>query len=86
MLKELAQPMVFFRCFKGKKLEACMKKDLREKFGTIMEDDMMSMARHGMRHPELFGDEQPNNEENSLDNIFNMIYGFDITSSADDIF
>ncbi|CAH2068985.1 unnamed protein product, partial [Iphiclides podalirius] len=36
--QELIKPMFFFRCYKHKKLEACIMKDIRERFTT--EDDL----------------------------------------------
>lgn len=71
MMVELAQPMTFFKCFKGKKLEACMKKDLRERFGQFFDDELMTMSRHFMGEDEKrpFG---------NRDNMFDMLYGFDV--------
>lgn len=81
ILKDLAQPMVFFKCFKGKKLETCMKKDLKEKFGNILDDKMMTMARQ-MGHSDLTRE----GSSEHVDSIFNMIYGFDMNSGVDDLF
>merc|ERR550517_1691209 len=68
--------MTFFKCFKGKKLEACMKKDLRERFGQFFDDELMTMSRHFMGEDEKrpFG---------NRDNMFDMLYGFDVGDGAD---
>jgi len=71
LMKDLNQPMAFFKCFKGKKLEACMKKDLRERFGEFFDDEMMMMSRQFM------GDEDKKPYA-SRDNMFDMLYGFDV--------
>ena len=51
-----------------------MKKDLREQFGTLFDDGMMMMARQFSEGSEEFSSE-------NIDNIFNMVYGFEMTSS-----
>lgn len=37
--KELLRPMFFFRCYKHKKLESCIMKDVRERFSQSASDD-----------------------------------------------
>lgn len=69
-MKDIVQPMAFFKCFKGKKLEACMKKDLRERFGQFFDDELMMMSRQFM------GDDKKS--LNNRDNMFDMLYGFDV--------
>ncbi len=65
-----------------------MKKDLREKFADMMDETMMTMARHSMTKSSIMADDDTGGVgENTIDNIFNMIYGFNMASSAvDDIF
>jgi len=70
LMKDIVQPMAFFKCFKGKKLEACMKKDLRERFGQFFDDELMMMSRQFM------GDDKKS--LNNRDNMFDMLYGFDV--------
>ena len=60
-----------------------MKKDLREKFGNILDDKMMTMART-VGHSDMA--KEGNSNAENVDSIFNMIYGFDMNSSFDDIF
>lgn len=36
----LMKPMFFFRCYKHKKLEACILKDVRERFAGVAEDSI----------------------------------------------
>jgi len=64
MMKPLAKPMAFFKCFQGKKLETCMKKDMRERFGEFFDDEMMTMSR------------QFEQKSMSPDSVFDMVYGF----------
>jgi len=65
-----------------------MKKDLREKFSDVMDETMMTMARHSMTKSSIMADDDAGGaRENTIDNIFNMIYGFNMASSTvDDIF
>ncbi|XP_066155467.1 uncharacterized protein [Euwallacea fornicatus] len=37
--RELIRPMFFFKCYKHKKLEACIMKDVREKYAGVSDDD-----------------------------------------------
>lgn len=76
ILKDLAKPMMFFKCFKGKKLETCMKKDLKEKMGAMfgsVDENLLMMSR------EMGDSDITNNsadDEQGIDSIFNIIYGF----------
>lgn len=83
ILKDLAKPMMFFKCLKGKKLETCMKKDLREKMGAIMglDENILMMSRE-------MGDSDITSEDNgeSIENMFNIIYGFTMNSGMGDVF
>ncbi|VVC87902.1 unnamed protein product [Leptidea sinapis] len=45
--QELIKPMFFFRCYKHKKLEACIMKDIRERFTT--EDELDTDGDFGRR-------------------------------------
>ncbi|XP_018571112.1 uncharacterized protein LOC108910840 isoform X2 [Anoplophora glabripennis] len=49
--RELMRPMFFFKCYKHKKLEACIMKDLRQKYGNVdeeeLEDDDLEIRRQG---------------------------------------
>ena len=72
MFQELAKPVVFFNCFKGKKLAACMKKDLRQMYGNDV-DEGIAMARE-------FATNAQSGQTAEADpaSIFSMIYGFDV--------
>ncbi|XP_044266373.1 uncharacterized protein LOC123012485 isoform X1 [Tribolium madens] len=37
--RELIRPMFFFKCYKHKKLEACIMKDVREKYAGVADDE-----------------------------------------------
>ncbi|RVE47032.1 hypothetical protein evm_008314 [Chilo suppressalis] len=58
--QELIKPMFFFRCYKHKKLEACIMKDIRERFTTEEEletdTDFRSLSRSARSIREHFGD------------------------------
>ena len=81
ILKDIIQPYTFFKCFKGKKIEACMKKDMREKFVALLTGS--SGSSRGKQSREYDAESE---KQESMENIFNMIYGFDINKSSDDIF
>ncbi|CAG9863523.1 unnamed protein product [Phyllotreta striolata] len=38
--RELIRPMFFFKCYKHKKLEACIMKDIREKFSGVSDEEL----------------------------------------------
>ena len=71
-IKELIRPTTFFKCFKGKKIEACMKKDLREKFGSLL-TGVTSNIRSQLK---AFESEMEGMDR--AQSIFNMVYGFDM--------
>lgn len=48
--RELIRPMFFFKCYKHKKLEACIMKDVREKYSGISDEEFdseMELRRNG---------------------------------------
>jgi hypothetical protein len=85
ILKDLAKPMMFFKCFKGKKLETCMKKDLREKMGAFLgvDENILIMSREMGDSDDIAGDD---NGERNIENMFNIIYGFTVNSGMGDMF
>lgn len=68
-MKDIATPYAFFKCFKGRKIEACMKKDLREKFLALLSGVPSSRAKQ-MR------DDSVSEVQQNVEGIFNMVYGF----------
>jgi len=68
--RELIRPMFFFKCYKHKKLEACIMKDVREKYSGVSEDDFegdIEFRRTG-RGMKL--------QENEIDDLANSMYEF----------
>uniref|UniRef100_A0A0P6DJ49 Uncharacterized protein n=2 Tax=Daphnia magna TaxID=35525 RepID=A0A0P6DJ49_9CRUS len=79
VLREMVTPYAFFKCFKGRKIEACMKKDLREKFVSLLTGLPASRGKQ-MR------DETASEVQANMDGVFNMIYGFDMNSRSTSFF
>lgn len=79
ILKDIVKPYTFFKCFKGKKIEACMKKDLREKFVALL----TGSSSRGKQSREY---DAASEKQESMESIFNMVYGFDMNKASDDIF
>lgn len=75
----MVTPYAFFKCFKGRKIEACMKKDLREKFVSLLTGLPASRGKQ-MR------DETASEVQANMDGVFNMIYGFDMNSRSTSFF
>ncbi|KAJ8978177.1 hypothetical protein NQ317_009665 [Molorchus minor] len=80
--RELIRPMFFFKCYKHKKLEACIMKDVREKYSEMTDDELDSdievRRSKGMR---MSNDSEKEIEDMS-DSIYEFLYasdsGFDI--------
>lgn len=79
ILKDLARPCAFMECLKRRKIEACMKKDLREKVDSLLGTADWATARQS----EELEDGRPQTEEIDM---FNTVFGFDIFSSHYSIF
>ncbi|XP_046643037.1 uncharacterized protein LOC124328337 [Daphnia pulicaria] len=79
ILRDIVKPYTFFKCFKGKKIEACMKKDMREKFLSLLSGASSGRAKQSREYG-------ASEKEESIESIFNMVYGFDMNKSSDDIF
>lgn len=72
--RELIRPMFFFKCYKHKKLEACIMKDVREKYAGVTEDDFESgdveLRRTGRQGKALMS------ENDEVDNMAASMYEF----------
>ncbi|KAJ8960808.1 hypothetical protein NQ318_020104 [Aromia moschata] len=82
--RELIRPMFFFKCYKHKKLEACIMKDVREKYAGVMEDELdgdVELRRTGKasKLPETDGEQEI---EDMSESMYEFLYasdsGFDI--------
>ncbi|ENN79515.1 uncharacterized protein LOC109534792 isoform X1 [Dendroctonus ponderosae] len=75
--RELIRPMFFFKCYKHKKLEACIMRDVREKYAGVTEDDFeggdMELRRTG-RHGKAAS--LGTDEESEVDNLAASMYEF----------
>lgn len=71
----LMKPMFFFRCYKHKKLEACIMKDVRDRFTGLSEDnfDESEILRRGKSAQ--FQNEVPISKEELEATIFDLLYG-----------
>ncbi|XP_073981908.1 uncharacterized protein [Rhodnius prolixus] len=72
LIREMVRPMFFFRCYKHKKLEACIMKDVRERYNQnddLSEDNLTSSdeRRSGKEFP----------EDNMATAIYEFLYGGD---------
>ncbi len=79
ILRDIVKPYTFFKCFKGKKIEACMKKDMRQKFLALLTGASSGRAKQSREY-------DASEKEENIESIFNMVYGFDMNKSSDDIF
>ncbi|XP_014278128.1 uncharacterized protein [Halyomorpha halys] len=69
-IQEMVRPMFFFRCYKHKKLEACIMKDVRERYNSsedFTEDNLASDSRAAKEFP----------EDNMATAIYEFLYGSD---------
>ncbi|VEN60864.1 unnamed protein product [Callosobruchus maculatus] len=70
--RDFVRPMFFFKCYKHKKLEACIMKDMREKFSGVGEEDFESdldLRRTGRSRK--FGE-----ADKEAEDLSNMVYEF----------
>ncbi|KAI4464390.1 zinc finger protein [Holotrichia oblita] len=81
--RELTKPMLFFKCYKYKKLEACIMKDVREKISSISEEDLENdtdfrRTAKSMKH----------NDDNDqlVSTMYDLLYGADPNFELDNIF
>ncbi|XP_074027053.1 uncharacterized protein [Leptinotarsa decemlineata] len=78
--RELIRPMFFFKCYKHKKLEACIMKDVRDKFSGVADDELesdMDLSRTGkaMDFPKA-------DKEREIDDLASSMYEFLYTSDS----
>ncbi|CAK1600195.1 unnamed protein product [Parnassius mnemosyne] len=79
--QELIKPMFFFRCYKHKKLEACIMKDIRERFTSEDELDTESDFRYLSRSARSIRDDSlPDPRFEALDEM--AVYFYDYLSGG----
>ncbi|CAH1984939.1 unnamed protein product [Acanthoscelides obtectus] len=69
--RDFVRPMFFFKCYKHKKLEACIMKDMREKFSGVGEEDFetdLDLRRTG-RSRQI-------GEDKEVEDLSNIVYEF----------
>ncbi|KAJ2943946.1 hypothetical protein O0L34_g8269 [Tuta absoluta] len=74
--QELIKPMFFFRCYKHKKLEACIMKDIRERFTSEEELDTESDFRSLSRSARSIKDDLNDPRFEALDEMAVYLYDF----------
>lgn len=82
----LMKPMFFFRCYKHKKLEACIMKDVRERFSGLSEDSIDSIPETDLFRRGKSADAKSSKEKSSDDltsAIFDFLYGNDSVNLED---
>lgn len=84
--RELIRPMFFFKCYKHKKLEACIMKDVREKYAGVAEDDFdggdMELRRTG-KASQFAADKEVDELASSM---YEFLYGSDSNFDIENIF
>lgn len=82
--RELIRPMFFFKCYKHKKLEACIMKDVREKYTGVSDDDFdgtdMELRRTG-KAAKL----QDDDVDALASSMYEFLYGSDSNMDLDSI-
>ena len=74
MVQQFAESFTFMRCFRGKQLGSCMKKDLLEKLGYYPDPTVMQFRS--------FAQEKPNQTpESDAMELFSAVYGFDTSDN-----
>ncbi|KAL1513383.1 hypothetical protein ABEB36_002802 [Hypothenemus hampei] len=81
--RELVRPMFFFKCYKHKKLEACVMKDVREKYAGVTDDDFdggdVELRRTGRQGKAT---KLGNDQEKEIDDLAASMYEFLYTSDS----
>nr|XP_022914468.1 uncharacterized protein LOC111424959 [Onthophagus taurus] len=72
--RELSKPMLFFKCYKYKKLEACVMKDVREKITNLNDDDDLDGDNSKREGKKLKLDED---DGEISSNLYDFLYGID---------
>ncbi|RZF48774.1 hypothetical protein LSTR_LSTR008123 [Laodelphax striatellus] len=79
LAREMVRPMFFFRCYKHKKLEACIMKDVRDRYTAteeMSEDSLPSGVGAEMRSMRNQKDKSHQLDENSMEAaIYEFLYG-----------
>ncbi|XP_022192171.2 uncharacterized protein LOC111050194 isoform X2 [Nilaparvata lugens] len=79
LAREMVRPMFFFRCYKHKKLEACIMKDVRDRYTAteeMSEDTLPSGVGAEMRSMRNQKDKSHQLDENSMEAaIYEFLYG-----------
>ena len=74
---ELLRPMFFFRCYKHKKLEACIMKDVRERYQQAsVDDNLLPNTRSMDLDREAGGDQGEQGDGLSEDHMAAAVYEF----------
>ncbi|XP_056645868.1 uncharacterized protein LOC130451094 [Diorhabda sublineata] len=83
--RELIRPMFFFKCYKHKKLEACIMKDVREKFAGVSDEELdgdLDLRRAG-KDIKISKAEQENNVNDLESSMYDFLYSSDSNIDMD---
>lgn len=85
----LMKPMFFFRCYKHKKLEACIMKDVRDRYSGLSEDSLDHIQDNEYFRRGKSADVDKSMEEEKSDEVsstvFDILYGSS-NADLDDLF
>ncbi|KAK5645900.1 hypothetical protein RI129_004364 [Pyrocoelia pectoralis] len=79
--KEFFRPMFFFKCYKYKKMEACVMKDVREKNSGFQDDDFDGADMDIQRNAKSMRDED--DEDDLGSSVYEYLYGSDELADID---
>ena len=82
--RELIRPMFFFKCYKHKKLEACIMKDVREKFAGVADDDFDGEGVEFRRTSRAAKNSQDDLDK-MADSVYDFLYGGEQTIDIDSV-
>lgn len=83
--RELIRPMFFFKCYKHKKLEACIMKDVREKYAGVTDEDLdgeMEIRRQGKA---MKFDETEHEVNELATSMYDFLYGTESGVGIDEV-
>lgn len=87
--REFIRPMFFFKCYKHKKLESCIMKDVREKYAGVSDDfenGDVDLRRTGRKGKSENFDEKENHIDEFASSIYDFLYASDAGFDIDGLF
>ncbi|KAG5896396.1 hypothetical protein JTB14_009601 [Gonioctena quinquepunctata] len=84
--RELIRPMFFFKCYKHKKLEACIMKDVREKFNGVADDELDADFRRTGKAMDFSTNESEKEIDDLAASMYEFLYASDSSLDVDEFF